>query len=243
LLVRAGMGWTPGVVGEVTLKATDDSSEGHALKTGEPTISPNIATETRFTYPPFLIANGVKAAANVVIIGAEGRLPFGILEVDSRTPRPFTDADIAFLRSYANLLAAAVDRLRVIGEARDGEARLRLAVDAADMGTWDLDLVHGGARCSPRHHRIFGYPDPTPEWNLATFLDHVLAEDHARSWKVITLPLLSTCGRRWRAGSWGGNDGRRPRECRSAPPCARRERAAPSPCSSASAASSSCARQ
>lgn len=177
LTVRAGVGWKPGVVGGVTLKATDDSSEGQALKTGEPMISPDIATETRFAYPPFLVENGVKAVASVVIIGAEGRSPFGILEVDSRTPRPFTDADVAFLRSYANLLAAAVDRLRVIGEVRDGEARLRLALDAAEMGAWDLDLMNGGARRSPRHDRIFGYSDPLPEWNLASFLDHVLAED------------------------------------------------------------------
>jgi len=177
LSVRAGVGWKPGVVGEVTLKATGDSSEGYALKTGEPMISPDIATELRFIYPPFLIENGVQAVANVVIIGGLGRPPFGILQIDSRTPRPFTDTDTAFLRSYANLLAAAVDRLRVIGEVRDGEARLRLALDAAEMGSWDLDLMNGNARRSPQHDRIFGYPDPLPEWNLATFLDHVLAAD------------------------------------------------------------------
>jgi len=178
LSVRAGVGWKPGVVGKVTLKVTDDSSEGHALKTGEPMISPDIATETRFTYPPFLIENGVKAVANVVIIGGQGRPPFGILQIDSRTPRQFTDTDTAFLRSYANLLAAAVDRLRAVGEVlRDGEARLRLALDAAEMGSWDLDLMNGNARRSPWHDRIFGYPDPLPEWNLATFLDHVLVED------------------------------------------------------------------
>ena len=177
LLVRAGVGWKPGVVGEVTLKATAVSSEGHALRTGEPMISPDIETETRFRYPAFLIENGVKAVANVVIIGGQGRPPFGILQVDSRTPRQFTDADTAFLRSYANLLAAAVDRLRVIGEMRDGEARLRLALDAAEMGSWDLDLLHGTARRSTRHDQIFGYPDPVPAWDLAVFLDHVVAED------------------------------------------------------------------
>ena len=177
LSVRAGVGWTPGVVGEVTLEVADNSSEGHALKTGEPTISPDIATETRFTYPPFLIANGVKAVADVVIIGGQDRPPFGILQVDSRTPRRFTDADTAFLRGYANLLAAAVDRLRVIADMRHEEARLRLALDAAEMGTWDLDLLDGSARRSPWHDRIFGYPEPTSEWNLATFLDHVLAKD------------------------------------------------------------------
>ena len=180
LSVRAGVDWKPGVVGEMTLKATDDSSEGHALRTGEPMISPDIATETRFTYPPFMIENGVKAVANVVIIGGgQGRPPFGILQIDSRTPRQFTDVDTAFLRSYANLLAAAVDRLRVIGEVRDREARLRLALDAAEMGSWDLDLMDGSARRSPWHDRIFGYPDPLPEWNLASFLDHVIAEDRS----------------------------------------------------------------
>ena len=91
LLVRAGVGWKPGVVGEVTIKAADDTSEGLALRTGEPMISPDIATETRFKYPPFLTDNGVRAVANVIIIGGQGRPPFGILQVDSREPRQFTD--------------------------------------------------------------------------------------------------------------------------------------------------------
>ena len=179
LLVRAGIGWKPGIVGELTLKATAKSSEGHALKTGEPMISPDIEAETRFSYPPFLLENGVKAVANVVIIGGQGRPPFGILQIDSRKPRQFTESDTAFLRGYANLLAAAVDRLRVIGEMRDGEARLRLALDAAEMGSWDLDLLHGTSRRSSRHDEIFGYADPVPEWDLASFLDHVVAEDRA----------------------------------------------------------------
>jgi len=123
LFVRSGVGWKSGVVGQVTLKAVEGTSEGYALKTGEPMISPDIATETRFTYPPFLTDNGVRAVANVVIIGSEGRPPFGILQIDSRTPRQFTDDDITFLRSYANLLAAAVDRLRVMSEVhRSNEA-------------------------------------------------------------------------------------------------------------------------
>ncbi len=124
LLVRAGVGWKPGVVGVAIIQAKDDTTEGHALKTGEPMISPDIAMETRFRYPPFLTDNGVRAVANVIIIGGQDRPPFGILQVDSREPRQFTDGDTTFLRSYANLLAATVDRLRVIGDLRNGEARL-----------------------------------------------------------------------------------------------------------------------
>src|SRR3954453_5725927 len=52
LFVRAGVGWKPGVVGEATTKASDKTSEGHALKTGRPMVSSNIAEETRFSYPP-----------------------------------------------------------------------------------------------------------------------------------------------------------------------------------------------
>ena len=58
--MRAGVGWKPGVVGEMTLTATDDNS---------------------------------------------------------CTPCQFTDTDTAVLRSYANLLAAAVDRMPVTTDA------------------------------------------------------------------------------------------------------------------------------
>ena len=133
LLVRAGVGWKPGVVGKVTIQAEDDTSEGMALKTGEPMISPDIAKETRFRYPPFLTENGVRAVANVIIIGGKDRPPFGILQVDSREPRQFTDEDTVFLRSYANLVAAAVDRLRTIGDVREGEERLRRSHEALEQ--------------------------------------------------------------------------------------------------------------
>jgi PAS domain S-box-containing protein len=125
LLVRAGVGWKPGIVGKATSKASDRTSEGHALKTGRPMVSPDIALETRFRYPPFLVENGVKAVANVVILGGKDRPPFGLLQIDSRQPRRFTDSDTTFLRTYANLITAAVNRLRTAEALRDREARLR----------------------------------------------------------------------------------------------------------------------
>ncbi len=87
LLVRAGVGWNPGVVGVSSITANSDTPEGEALRTGGPMISPDIATETRFHYPSFLIENGVRAVVNVIIIGGKDRPPFGILQVDSSEPR------------------------------------------------------------------------------------------------------------------------------------------------------------
>ena len=170
LLVRAGVGWKPGIVGKMIIQAKDDTSEGYALKTGQPMVSPNIDKETRFKYPPFLTDHGVKAVANVLIIGIQGKSPFGILQIDSRQPRGFDDKDTSFLRSYANLLAAAVDRLRTMEEAREGQERLRLALDASELGSWELDLASGVMTCSPRYNMIFGYADPRPAWTLDILL-------------------------------------------------------------------------
>ncbi len=177
LLMRAGVGWNPGVVGEVTTQVVNGGSEGYALATGDPMISPDIATETRFHYPQFLIDNGVRAVANVVIIGGQGRPPFGILQIDSRTPRLFTERDTAFLRSYANLIAAAVDRLRIIGEMREGEERLRLALEAGDLGSWELDLASRASTNTSRTMQILGYPETPRDWTYDIFLTHVIPED------------------------------------------------------------------
>ena len=140
LLVRAGVGWKAGVVGEITVKAEVGSSEGHALRTGGPVTSDDIDAETRFRYAGSIKDNGVKALVNVPIRGAEGKPPFGILQVDSRTPRRFGDRDTSFLRGYANLLGAAVDRLRAGVELRQAQIALQ-AHEAALIQSNKLEAI------------------------------------------------------------------------------------------------------
>ncbi len=119
MLVRAGVGWKAGVVGRITTDVETRTPESHALATGEPVISPDIGAEDRFEYPDFIMDNGVQALVTVLIVGTGDKPAYGVLQVDSRAPRAFTDADIQFLRSYANLLASAVERLRIVQELRD----------------------------------------------------------------------------------------------------------------------------
>lgn len=54
---------------------------------------------------------------------------------------------------------------------------LAYALDAAGMGSWDLDLVSDTSRRSLLHDRIFGYREPRADWGRADFLAHVLPED------------------------------------------------------------------
>jgi len=171
LLVRAGVGWKPGVVGEVTVRATNDTLEGQVLRTGVPMVSPDLAAETRFGYPQLLSDNGVRGIVNVLIIGGQDKSPFGILEVDSRKPRQFTDDDIAFLRSYANLIAAAVDRMRIVGDLRDREARLRESMDrqeaALETGLIGFFEWHVAAETITGDKRFASFYGLTPEAALA----------------------------------------------------------------------------
>jgi len=111
LLVRAGVNWNPGVVGHATIPAHEGSPAGYALHTNQPVITEDTEREVRFAIPELLIEHSVRSTVNVVIRGEDG--PFGVLEVDSRQLRKFEQDDIDFLQNYANLLASAIDRVRI----------------------------------------------------------------------------------------------------------------------------------
>lgn len=124
LLVRAGVGWDPGVVGVASVGADLDSPAGYALRTGKPVISNHLENEERFRTPAVLVQHGVRRAMNVILQG-DGK-PFGVLEVDSRSEDTFVEHDLAFLQGAANILGMAIERERY-------ERYLKNAVDRHEV--------------------------------------------------------------------------------------------------------------
>jgi len=110
LLMRAGVGWDPGLVGVATIGADLESPSGFALRTGKPVISNHLEIEERFRTPELLSTHSVRRAMNVILEG-DGA-PYGILEVDSRSEGEFTEHDISFLQGAANILGMAIERQR-----------------------------------------------------------------------------------------------------------------------------------
>ena len=108
LLVRAGVGWGEGVVGKATVGADLGSPAGYALQTGKPVISNHLENEERFRTPELLVEHGIRRAMNVILQG-DG-LPFGVLEVDSRSEGEFGEHDITFLQGAANILGMAIEQ-------------------------------------------------------------------------------------------------------------------------------------
>src|SRR6516165_9303893 len=126
LLVCAGVGWGPGVVGVATIGADTASPSGYALRTGQPVISNHLDIEERFRTPDLLVKYGIRRAMNVILQG--DNTPFGVLEVDSQSEGEFAENDIVFLQGVANILGMAIERQRMEGNLRMALERQQLLI-------------------------------------------------------------------------------------------------------------------
>ncbi|WKN33839.1 PAS domain-containing protein [Porifericola rhodea] len=61
--------------------------------------------------------------------------------------------------------------------AERSEERLRIALDAGDMGTWNYNMQDGSFTHSLQHDFIFGYDEQPSEWNYQSLLQHILPQD------------------------------------------------------------------
>jgi PAS domain S-box-containing protein len=116
LLLRAGTGWRPGLVGHLTIPAGLESQAGFALQSDASVIATDLATETRFHRTPLLVEHGAVSGMSVVINGPER--PYGVLSVHATSRRDFSEDDIHFLQAIAHLLASAIERTQADRELR-----------------------------------------------------------------------------------------------------------------------------
>ncbi len=123
LLLRAGEGWRPGLVGKAMVGAGPDSQAGYTLANAGPVLVEDLRTETRFSGPPLLHEHGVVSGLSVIIAGREQ--PFGVLGAHSRQRQSFTQDDVNFLQAMANVLAGAVERKKSEEALRESTQKLR----------------------------------------------------------------------------------------------------------------------
>lgn len=109
LLLRAGVGWREGLVGQANVATGPDSQAGYTLALGQPVIVENLATEKRFAGQPLLHEHSVKSGISVPIAGQDGRA-YGVISAHSARFVKFHDYDASFLTAVANVLAGAIRR-------------------------------------------------------------------------------------------------------------------------------------
>ncbi len=108
LLVEAGVGWNPGVVGGVVSRADHSSPQGRAFITGKPVICTDLSKDSSFLLPSFYAEHGIVSTLDVVIKKKEGQ-PWGVLEIDNPNLHIYDERDIIFVTGFANVLAEAVN--------------------------------------------------------------------------------------------------------------------------------------
>jgi PAS domain S-box-containing protein len=110
LLLRSGVGWNQGLVGQATVASGTDSQAGFTLLSKDPVVVEDLRTETRFSGPPLLLEHGVVSGVSVTIPTGSG--PYGVLGAHTRQRRTFTEDEINFLQAVANVLGSMVERRR-----------------------------------------------------------------------------------------------------------------------------------
>jgi two-component sensor histidine kinase len=106
LLIEAGVGWKPGVVGHVSFGADRHSSPGRSLQTGAPVASEDIRNDPEFRYADVLREHGIISVLNVPVF-VDGK-HWGVLEVDTIEKTVFEEFDVHSLSVFANIIGLSL---------------------------------------------------------------------------------------------------------------------------------------
>jgi diguanylate cyclase (GGDEF)-like protein/PAS domain S-box-containing protein len=170
-LLRAGVGWQRGLVGSATVSASARSQAGYTLLVGQATIVEDLRVETRFSELPLLHNHRAVSGVTVIVPGNRGLernwgeaepadtsscQPWGILGVHTSKRRVFSQDDVYFVEAIANVLAAAIERIR-------SQERLQMmerAIESCSNGIAITDATLADnpiIYVNPSFERITGY--------------------------------------------------------------------------------------
>ena len=155
LLLRAGVGWQEGLVGQVTVSAGTNSQAGYTLLCKEPVIVNDLRTEERFNGPPLLRDHGVVSGMSV-IIGRSDR-PFGVLGAHTAKARAFSRDDIHFLQAAANVLSQVIEHNRALEEIRRNVTWLERLIGTTQDAVVSIDRRGCIVLFNAAAERVFGY--------------------------------------------------------------------------------------
>lgn len=177
-LLRAGFGCPPGLVGHATVGATPETVAGYTLAANAPVVIADLRTAPRFRSAALHEKCGVVSGLSVLIAGSSG--PWGVLAMYSTRPRRFRADEVALVQHVAALLGTAFARQQREDALRASESRLRLALDAAQMGTWEWSSLTGHSTWSPQVDQMLGLPPGTLGASELALFKHLHPDDRDR---------------------------------------------------------------
>ncbi len=154
-LLRAGVGWREGLVGQTTVSAGTNSQAGYTLLCKEPVIVEDLRKEARFIRPPLLRDHAVVSGISVIIGHSDH--PYGILGAHSAKARAFSQDDIHFLQAIANVLFQVIEHNRDLAEIRRNATWLQRLIDTTQDAVVSIDRRGCIVLFNAAAERVFGY--------------------------------------------------------------------------------------
>ncbi len=170
LLLRAGIGWREGVVGQMIMDSWRAHLPGDQGKYEAPLIITDLGTMPDLPVMSETASGGRPVSAISAVIHGDGSI-FGTLGALSVEPREFSPSEVAFLQTVADLLATVVESRRHQAASQEVEARYqRIAANTPGMvyqairhadGRITMPFVSEGCRliCGLEPAQL--YADPT----------------------------------------------------------------------------------
>lgn len=169
------------------------SPTGTAIRTGQPSIVQNILTEPRYE-PWRQEANQRGYAALIALPLLANQQPFGALNLYAAEPNAFDTNEVRLLVELAEDVAFGIAALRNRRDhhlaeiaLQESEERLRLALNAAQMGFWDWNVVTNQVLWSEEHERLFGLAPSTFDGTYATFDACLYPDDRESLMQAVSL--------------------------------------------------------
>jgi PAS domain S-box-containing protein len=153
---------------------TPDEVDAHPITIGDVAAEPSLGEPLRRT----VLDEGIQAMAFVPLLSA-GRL-IGKFMVYHDHAHEFTEIELQLCQTIAGHVAFAIERMRSERVLRDGERRLRLALDAGRMGTWEWRLDSNTIHWSPGLEVIHGLEPGTFDSTFQGFQEDIHPEDLER---------------------------------------------------------------
>lgn len=143
LMLRAGIGWRDGAIGRAAPWATSKSLAARTLTTKAPVVIEDLRRQQDLRGAPWHDEYALVSGMSVLIVPIEGReQAFGVLGAYADEQRRFTDDDVNFLQSIANVLGEAIARQRAETELARVQQYSRQRERLADIGAITAKLVH-----------------------------------------------------------------------------------------------------
>ena len=172
--IAGGAGLAPGSVGARSPRS--ESLCAVTARSGEPLVVADAGTDDRVAGLPPVTSGAVGSYLGVPLLDATGGT-VGALCVFDPSPRTWSGTDVSLLEELAAATVAELELSALAVEFDTVRVRLGLALEAAGMGSFDLDVDTGHLAWDERLVEMFGYDTASFDHTLDAFNARVHPED------------------------------------------------------------------